>query len=99
MRFAYCSVVLVALAVQQAPAQNDADFKIFVRGRQIGTEEVSVVRTDSGTVISGRGRLSSPIDVETNRCEVRYDAQWRPVEANFDAIVRGQYTLLHTQFA
>ncbi|MGE5358888.1 MAG: alpha/beta fold hydrolase [Bacteroidales bacterium] len=84
---------------EQAPGPNTADFKIFMKGRQVGTEEVSVARTPTGTVIAGRGRLSAPLDIETNRCEVRYDAEWRPIEANFDAIVHGQYTLLHTEFA
>jgi pimeloyl-ACP methyl ester carboxylesterase len=86
----------------QLPASGETavtDFKVFVRGAQIGTEEVSVVRTPAGMVISGSGRLSAPLDVVTNKCEVRYDAAWRPVEANFDAIVHGQYTLLRTVFA
>ncbi len=83
---------------QPAPAGIAADFKIFVRGIQIGTEQVSVVRTPEGTLISGSGRLAPPVDVITNRCEARYDAQGRPLEATFDAIVHGQYASMHTVF-
>ena len=105
MRSVHCSVLALlftawssgALA-QSAAAGGPSDFKIFVRGAQIGTEQVVVMRSPDGIVISGSGRLSAPIDVITNRCEVRYDAQWRPVDALDDALVHGQYTSLHTVF-
>jgi pimeloyl-ACP methyl ester carboxylesterase len=114
MRSLYCTALVLALAVsmrgaappagrtpRQLPGAETApaDFKVFVKGVQVGTEEVSVVRTPAGMVISGSGRLSAPLDVVTNKCEVRYDAEMRPIEANFDATVHGQYTLLHTVFA
>lgn len=88
----------MALA-QTAPTGLAADFRIFVRGTQIGTEEVSVARTAQGTIVSGSGRLGAPVDVITNRCEVRYDAQGKPLEASFDAIVHGSYASIHTVFA
>ena len=105
MRSVHCSVLAllfgawshVALA-QPAPAGVAANFKIFVRGIQAGTEEVSVARTPQGMVISGSGRLGPPIDVITNRCEARYDAQLKPLEATFDAIVHGSYASMHTVF-
>lgn len=81
------------------PASATSDFKVFVRGSQIGTEQVTVERSSGGVVISGSGRLAQPVDVITNRCEVRYDAQWRPLEANFDAVVNGQYAVIHTVFS
>jgi hypothetical protein len=106
MRSVHCSVLALlaaawssaALAQPATPAGAASDFRIFVRGAQIGTEDVSVTRTPGGTVISGSGRLNVPIDVVTNRCEMRYDAQWKPLEAMLDAIVHGQYTSLHTVF-
>jgi pimeloyl-ACP methyl ester carboxylesterase len=86
-----------ASAPQAASAEST--FKVFVRGVQVGTESVSVVRTPEGTTISGAGRLAPPFDITTNRCEIRYDNRWRPVEMNSDAIVQGQYTLIHARFA
>lgn len=106
MRSLHCSVLALfiaawspcALAQPATPAGAVSNLKIFVRGAQIGTEEVTVARTPDGLVISGTGRLSPPIDVVTNRCEMRYDAQGKPVDLMFDAIVHGQYTSLHTVF-
>jgi uncharacterized protein len=107
MRSVHCSVLAlllaawsqVALAQPAPPAAGTAHFRIFVRARQIGTEEVSVTRTPEGTVISGSGRLSPPADVITNRCEMRYDAQGKPTDLTFDAIVRGQFASMHTVFS
>ncbi len=106
MRSVHCSVLALLIAgwsqlalAQPAPAGASADFKIFVRSVQIGTEQVQVVRTPAGTVISGSGRLGAPADVITNRCEARYDAQGRPLEATFDAIVHGEYATMHTVFS
>lgn len=103
MRSVYFSVLALLLAggsrlavAQPAPAGATADFKIFVRGSQIGTEQVRVARTPEGTVISGSGRLGAPVNVITNRCEARYDAQGRALEATYDAIVRGDYATMHT---
>ncbi len=93
--FAACSSVALAQSAGQSPASN---LRIFLRGAQVGTEQVSVSRGSDGITISGTGRLGAPIDIATNRCEMRYDAEWRPLETTFDALVRGQYTSLHSVF-
>ena len=93
--FAAWSSVGMAQPAAHPPA---SDFRIFVGGAQVGTEQVSVTRTPDGVVISGTGRLGAPMDIATNRCEMRYDAQWRPLEAVFDALIRGQYVSLHSVF-
>ena len=101
----HCSVLALFIAAwssaalaQPVPAGAVSNLKIYVRGAQVGTEDVTVVRSADGLVISGSGRLSPPIDVVTNRCEMRYDAQGKPVDLTFDALVHGQYTSLHTVF-
>ncbi len=107
MRSIHCSVLalilvawpLAATAQPTTPGGAPATLKVFVRGMQVGTEQVSVSRSPDGMTISGSGSLAPPVDVKTNHCEVRYDAQGRPVEASFDAIVRGQYASMHTLFA
>ena len=39
-----------------------------------------------------------PIDVTARRMEVRYTADWKPVEFSIDATVRGQPQTIHTTF-
>lgn len=80
-----------------APAVSN--FKVFVRGAQIGTEEVSVEHSPAGILVSGSGRLAPPSDVITNRCEVRYDAEWRPIDAAVDSAIRGVSISLRARFA
>ncbi len=86
-------------AMAQSPAAGSADFRLFVRGIQVGTEQVTVTQGSDGTLIAGSGRTGPPVDVIVNRCEARYDAQGHPVDLSFDAIVHGQYVSLHTVFS
>lgn len=72
-------------------------YTIFLGGRPVGREEVTVQRAETGWTIASSARLGQPIDVVSHRAEVRYDAQWRPLELVFDAIVSGKPLLLRTR--
>jgi len=69
---------------------------IFIRGIPIGTEQVSLVRSAEGWTISSVGRLAAPLDAVARKVEVRYTADWRPLEFTFDGIVRGTAQQIHT---
>lgn len=78
---------------------STANYTIFLRGVPIGSEQVSLERNADGWTINGRGRLGAPLDVVARRLQVRYDADWRPLELTVDATVRGQVVYLHTSVA
>jgi len=84
---------IAAPALQEAGAFT---FTTFLRGMPIGTEQVALTRIADGWTISGTGRLGAPIDVIGRRLQVRYTADWRPVELTFDATVRGQMQAVRT---
>lgn len=84
------------LPVTPAQPTGASTFTVFLRGVAIGTEQVALTRTATGWSIVGSGRLGAPFDIVTRRAEVRYTAQWRPLELSFDATVRGQSQTLHT---
>ncbi len=89
------AAVLSALAAtsvgaQQPPAANASKFLIFLRSVQIGTEEIAVVQSTGGWTISSSGRIGAPLDLVTKTLQIRYDADWKPVELNLDATARGQ---------
>jgi len=84
---------IVAPALQEAGAFT---FTTFLRGAPIGTEQVALTRTADGWTIAGTGRLGAPLDVVGRRVQVRYTADWRPVELTFDATVRGQAQTIRT---
>jgi pimeloyl-ACP methyl ester carboxylesterase len=111
VRRSYCNVLrLLAVALTvwptvafaqaaQVPAPAVSNLKVFVRGAQIGTEQVTVTRSPAGIVVSGSSYLGPPSDILTNRCEVRYDAEWRPIEAAVDSVIRGVSVSLRARFA
>src|SRR5713101_1271584 len=98
MSLRHCScAALVALAgsVSIASAQPPAvpapsgaatsSFTIFLRAAPVGIEQVSVMRTAEGWTILSTGRIGAPIDVTARRLEVRYTADWKPIEFSIDA--------------
>jgi pimeloyl-ACP methyl ester carboxylesterase len=68
---------------------------VFLRGVQIGTEQTAVVRGADGWTISSSGRAGAPLDVVTKSLQIRYTADWKPVELTLDATGRGQVLQLH----
>jgi pimeloyl-ACP methyl ester carboxylesterase len=102
---------LVALAgavpiadAQQATAppplsnSSTSGFTIFLRGVPVGIEQISVIRTPDGWTILSTGRIGVPIDVTARKQEIRYTADWKPIEFTIDATVRGQPQSIHTTF-
>src|SRR5258706_14406211 len=81
-----------------APLQeaNATKFTIFLRGTPLGSEQVSLARIADGWMISSTGRLAPPVDVVARRLQVRYTADWRPLEFTFDGTLRGQSQVIHT---
>ncbi|MFB3854354.1 MAG: alpha/beta hydrolase family protein [Vicinamibacterales bacterium] len=101
MRWVYSSLraLLLASAVVPAPAQEPAKFTVFVQGRAIGTEQVTVGKVEGGFLVGGSGAVAPPVDTVTRKYEVRYDEQWNPVEASLEGVVRGQPVNIRTSFA
>ena len=86
-------VPAAAPPLQETGATN---FSIFLGGAPIGTEQVAVTRTASGWNIVSSGRLGAPIDAVERRTQVRYTADWKPLEFTFDGVVRGVTQAIHT---
>ena len=106
MRIPDCirAVVLALVAAlpavaQVAPPEGTDTYVIFMRSRLVGREDVTVQRTAEGWVIKGTSRMGAPIDSVARVAEIRYDAEWRPLEARVEGLVRGQEVNVHTTFA
>ena len=70
--------------LQEAGATN---FTIFLRGAPIGSEQIAVNRVASGWTIVSSGRLGAPLDVVARRLQVRYTADWKPIEFTLDGTI------------
>ncbi|HEX2443532.1 MAG TPA: alpha/beta fold hydrolase [Vicinamibacterales bacterium] len=93
-------LLLVAAITQVAsePAAGRASFIIFVKGVQIGREDVDLSRGPGGWTISATGRLAPPIDLTTKRFEIRYGTDWQPIELKLEASLKGQTIGLNSSF-
>src|SRR3954463_6282102 len=83
----------VPAPLQEAGAAN---FTIFLRGAPIGSEQMALTRVAAGWTIVSSGRLGAPMDVAGRRVQVRYTAEWRPLEFTFEGTVRGQAQTVRT---
>jgi hypothetical protein len=107
-RFRHCTAAALALTISAAaaaqppaasPEPGDATFIIFIRGVDVGREQVTVARSGATWIISARGRSGPPLDFTVDRFEVKYTADWQPVELNIQAAQRGRRLGLSTSFA
>lgn len=86
---------------QQAssPATGDAVFNIFLRGTQIGREQVNVATAPSGWIITSSGASQAPLDFTIARFEVKYSSDWQPLEMTLDARLRNATALVKSSFS
>jgi len=89
-----------AAGAQQAqPAPGDAVFSVYVRGTQIGREQATLTRGDSGWIVTSSGRLEAPVDFTITRFEIKYTPDWQPLEMTLEARVRNSNVIVKTSFA
>jgi len=92
--------VLAQAPAAASPTPGESSFTIFVRGADVGREQISVTRSGTDWIITSTGKVS---DQTLNRFELKYTADWQPVELRLEATQaakEGQKTMrLLTSFA
>ena len=92
----HCTVALVlALAgsagapagAQTEPVPGAATFTIFIRGTDVGREQVTLARSGSQWIITSTGRLG---DFTLNRFEIKYASDWQPIELHLEGTEAGK---------
>ncbi len=95
-RGASCTAALVScwsvwacrpLAAQTEPVPGEATFTIFIRGTDVGREQVNLARSGSEWIITSTGRLG---DFTLNRFELKYAADWQPIELHIEGTQAGK---------
>jgi pimeloyl-ACP methyl ester carboxylesterase len=106
--FRHCTAAVLALSISAAaaaqtpaaaPEPGDATFIIFLRGIDVGREQVTLARSGSNWILSSRGRSGPPFDFTIDRFEMKYTTDWQPIELNIQAAQRGRRLGLATSFA
>lgn len=87
------------LAAPADARQDTASYLVFLQQRAIGREEVRITTSAEGITVSGTSRLAAPIDITTDKVDIRYDPQWRPLSAQVTSVARGTPIVLQTRFA
>ncbi len=86
-------------AAQTVPAPGPAAYSIFLKGQQIGREEANLTRTPEGWRIMSTSQMTAgQISLENRHFEVRYAADWQPIELRIDALINKKKFVLHTSF-
>jgi uncharacterized protein len=87
-----------AQSAPPAPGVGETAFSIFLKGNQIGREQVSLSRTDTGWIITSTGRTGPPLDFTITRFEMKYANDWQPLEMSLEARLRNAPVGLKTSF-
>src|SRR5258708_17146219 len=67
-----------------SPAPGGAAFGIFIRGTQIGPEQVTLARTGAAWVITSSGQIRAPIDFTVTPFEITYAAACQPLQLKLE---------------
>jgi pimeloyl-ACP methyl ester carboxylesterase len=94
----------VIAAVPQAqppatsPAEGEMEFTVFLGGTRVGIERVRLAKAANNWVISSTGQFAAPLNMTVNRFEVKYTADWQPLELHIEATQAGRAMTLATSF-
>ena len=78
--------------------EADVEFTLFLSGTRAGTERVRMARVGSTWIISSTGQFGAPLNVAINRFEMKYTADWQPIELHIEATQAGRPFALATSF-
>jgi uncharacterized protein len=65
--------------------EGTAEFTLFIAGARVGIERVRVVRAGPQWIISSTALFGPPVNMTVNRFELKYTADWQPIDLHVDA--------------
>jgi pimeloyl-ACP methyl ester carboxylesterase len=103
LRFTHCTVAaaLLLLAGAAASGQTAAahTFHVFLRGNEVGTEEVTLFELADGWTLRGSARFGAPLNLKIEYWEARYDRGWKPLELLENLSANTDKWTVHTAFS
>ena len=93
------AAAFLALPANAQPAGPDAvSFTVLVNGSKVGTQSVSVTKSETGWLLSSIGSLGAPFNIVTRKLEIAYGADWQAERLVLQGSVGGQAVSLTTTF-
>jgi len=74
------------------------EFTVFLGGTRVGIERVRLAKAANNWVISSTGQFAAPLNMTVNRFEVKYTADWQPLEMTLEARVGTAGVVVRTSF-
>jgi hypothetical protein len=87
-----------AAAQQSPPPLEKTAYNVFLRGSSVGREDVTVVSSADGTIITSEGRLGAPFNAVTRHAQIKYGPDWSPLAYELEGSVNGSEVMLRTTF-
>jgi hypothetical protein len=78
-----------------APATGEASFTVFLRGADVGRIQTNLSRAGTDWIITSTGRVG---DLTVNRFELKYGADWQPIELRIESTQGDRKLQLATSF-
>jgi pimeloyl-ACP methyl ester carboxylesterase len=93
-------IAACSAGVESAAAQTTASrtFRVFVRGVDMGIEEVTVMESVDGWTLRGSGKLRAPVNLAMDYWEARYDRAWKPIELTINLTESAKQWTVRTTF-
>ena len=88
----------VSAQVPAEPTPGAATFNVFLSATPTGLERTLLTRTPDGWVIHSSGQILSPVDLQNQRFELVYNAEWRPERLTIDGRRGGTTFSIRTTF-
>ena len=85
-------------APQAQPATGQAEFIVFMSGKAVGREQVNLARSGGQWIITSSGQTAGPVEVTNKKFEIKYAADWQPLELHIEGSVGGKPMALKTSF-
>ncbi len=100
-RWAIVAALVLAAGPRVSSAQTTSasTFRVFLRGVDIGIEEVTVFDSPEGWTLRGSGKLVSTINLTLDYWEARYDRTWTPIELTVNFTQGTKRSAVHTTFS
>jgi uncharacterized protein len=102
-RSTHCTVAAALLLLAGAAASGQTatahTFHVFLRGNEVGTEEVTLFELADGWTLRGSARFGAPLNLKIEYWEARYDRSWKPLELVENLAANNDRWTVHTAFS
>ena len=81
-----------------AQTTSETAFRIFSRGKEIGSQTVALTRMDEGWHLTSTGEMKEPYQLVLRQFDITYDSTWRPRIMTLEIASPDDRAVVHVAF-